>query len=626
MSPKGNHHDVAFGSALNDIPTLDDVRLDGGFFAGVDRGEWIRNLAHHFRYGEELLMLWSEPGVGKSALLTQLASRLDPAVYSVVTMDACRGGSAEHLWGALDRRLSLPHGAEGWEALKGAAKKLASSGQSLAIIIDHADKLNKEAIQLLRAMLDVRLPECRFVLAMDGAGVSTQGQWPHIEAMLFERGQLARLWPFGQEDALAYLDFRVQHAKLGDVVLTEKQQQLIFERSEGNAGLIKAELQRMLTAGELLGRPATKGRKPAPSPKKSNKPAAPKLGAQTTSASKPKRTPVLPKAHTVAVSMLAVALLGFYLVWDQPIPESVISTPSPTAQNLPPVIKTLEETGFPVTQQIENDPPASGGLGNPVKYNEGSDEVAENTTPSPAFASQSNMEPPAGFVPSNVPLMATHGTQKSSSAGAAGEPSSSLPVGATPSPKSPAPAKKPVLTKEPLLTKESAHAKEPIENAGTKAVAPKANSAQPVAMPSVVKTEPDVISATPSNGEVSDKPKSRPKAAIKASSVVATSSKPPVKLVAKPIALAKATPVPKKGGYTLQIMGLRDERSVQAFMQRNAGVKGLRYHTTRLNGQPWYVIVQGEYASRQAAQAAVKTLPAPLQASNPFPKSLSALQ
>lgn len=620
MSPKGNHHDVAFGNALNDIPTLDDVRLDGGFFAGVDRGEWIRNLEHHFRYGEELLMLWSEPGVGKSALLTQLASRLDPAVYSVVTMDARRGGSAEHLWGALDRRLSLPHGAEGWEALKGTAKKLASSGHSLAIIIDHADKLNKEAIQLLRAMLDVRLPETRFVLAMDGAGVSTQGQWPHIEAMLFERGQLARLWPFGQEDALAYLDFRIQHAKLGDVVLTEKQQQLILERSEGNAGLIKAELQRMLSAGELLGRPATKGRKPAAIPKKSNKPAATTPGKPTTSATKSKRSPMLPKAHTVAVSMLAIALLGFYLVWEQPIPESVIPTPSPTAQNLPPVIKTLEETGFPVTQQIESDPPASGGLANPVKYKEGGDEIGDNNTPSPAFASQSNMEPPAGFVPSNVPLMATQGTQKSS-AGAAGEASSSLPVVAAPS------TKAPILAKDSIRTKELARTKEPIEKPAKKAVAPKASDVKPAAIQAELNTEQDDNASTISNTLGGpDKLKSPPKSAPKASSTVAAKSKPPVKPTAKPIALAKAAPIPKKAGYTLQIMGLRDERSVQAFMQRNAGVKGLRYHTTRLNGQPWYVIVQGEYASRQAAQAAVKTLPAPLQASNPFPKSLSALQ
>lgn len=624
MSPKGNHHDVAFGSALNDIPTLDDVRLDGGFFAGVDRGEWIRNLEHHFRYGEELLMLWSEPGVGKSALLTQLASRLDPAVYSVVTMDARRGGSAEHLWGALDRRLSLPHGAEGWEALKGTAKKLASSGHSLAIIIDHADKLNKEAIQLLRAMLDVRLPECRFVLAMDGAGVSTQGQWPHIEAMLFERGQLARLWPFGQEDALAYLDFRIQHAKLGDVVLTEKQQQLIFERSEGNAGLIKAELQRMLTAGELLGRPATKGRKPAATPKKSHKPAASTPGNPATSTTKPKRTAVLPKAHTVAVSMLAIALLGFYLVWEQPIPESVILTPSPTAQNLPPVIKTLEETGLPVTQQIESEPPASGGLANPVKFKEGGDEIADNTVPSPAFASQSNMEPPAGFSPSNVPLMATQGTQKRSS-GTPGETSRSLPETAAPN------SAAPLLAKEPVRAKEPVHTQEPIKISAIKATAPKTIDSKPIALQSVEKNELDAKSSTADKAlGVTDKQKTPPKNAPKASSPVTAKSalpiKPTVKSAAKPIALAKAAPIPKKAGYTLQIMGLRDERSVQAFMQRNAGVKGLRYHTTRLNGQPWYVIVQGEYASRQAAQAAVKSLPAPLQASNPFPKSLSALQ
>lgn len=604
MNQKGSDPEMTFGSLLNDIPTLDDVRLEGGFFAGVDRGEWIRNLEHHFRYGEELLMLWGEPGVGKSTLMTQLASRLDPDVFMVVTMDARRGGSAEHLWGALDKRLSLPHGAEGWEALKRTAKKLASCGQSLAIIIDHADKLNKEAVQLLRAILDVHLPECRFVLAMDGTGVATQGQWPAIEAQLFERGQLARLWPFAEEDAFTYIEFRMQHAQLGDVALTDKQKQRIYERSEGNAGLIKAEMQRLLAAGELVGKPVKSGRKSASAPAKKSaaKPAAP---AQKPA--KSKRPLVLPKAHTVAMSVLAVALTAFYFMWEKPVPSSTIATPSPTAQSLPPVIKTEELAALPATTQMENEPPASGGMPSPIKSLPADDVrgdgrqmaladagagaiSAEPASSSSLLSSQPHVQPPTGFVPSNVPLMATQpAVDKAMAADEAEAPVLKVPPS------------RPVAGSIKSKPEAALTSRSPATIAPPPAAAVKTMAKTPAVKPVVAK---DASVTPPTKTQASSKP------------------------VPKPVIVAKAAPASVKSGgaYTLQIMGLRDLRSVQQFMQRNAGVSGLRYHTSTLNGEPWYVIVQGEYASRQAAQAAVKTLPAALQASKPFPKNVSALQ
>lgn len=615
MRLKGGDQEVSFGSLLEDMPMMDDVRLEGGFFSGLDRGEWIRNLEHHFRYGEELLMLWGDPGVGKSTLITQLASRLDPEVYTVVTLDAKRGGSAEHLWGALDRRLTLPHGAEGWEALKRTAKKLASSGQSLAIIIDHADKLSKEAVQLLRAMLDVRLPECRFVLTLDGTGDSAHGQWPVIEVQLFEKGQVARLWPFKEEDAEAYVEFRLQHANLDDVILTDKQKQGILTRSQGNAGVIRYELQRLLNDGALVGMPAKPARKTSAAknaPKSAELPStkdAQEAPAAHKKPKKPKQPWVLPKAHTVAMSVLAVALLGFYLVWEQPVPSSVISTPSPTAQNLPPVVKSQKPV-LPMLSEIENNPPASGGLPSPVKSSLlAADETATapavdavdgvegwggsaDSAASRALGSRALMQPPAGFVPSNVPLMSTEAVE-----GAAKTPSASLKTKSTMPP----------------------HVKDALTTGSQRSMdsAPASLAPAPVTQPKspVARSAAQVVpKALPVPKPVA-KPAPKPVAVAKAT---------PVSLP-KSSQAAKAAPVQGGGPFTLQIMGLKDLRSVQAVMQRNAGVKGLRYHTGTLNGEPWYVIVQGEYPSRQAAQSAAKSLPAALQASKPFPKSVSAL-
>ena len=49
------------------------------------------------------------------------------------------------------------------------------------------------------------------------------------------------------------------------------------------------------------------------------------------------------------------------------------------------------------------------------------------------------------------------------------------------------------------------------------------------------------------------------------------------------------------------------------------------YETSR-NGQPWYVLVSGIYASKEEAKRAVTSLPADVQAKNPWAKPLHQVQ
>ena len=49
------------------------------------------------------------------------------------------------------------------------------------------------------------------------------------------------------------------------------------------------------------------------------------------------------------------------------------------------------------------------------------------------------------------------------------------------------------------------------------------------------------------------------------------------------------------------------------------------YQTTR-NGQPWYVLVSGVYASKDEAKRAVASLPADVQAKNPWAKPIHQVQ
>ncbi|MCW1935647.1 SPOR domain-containing protein [Pseudomonas sp. MDMC_285] len=76
--------------------------------------------------------------------------------------------------------------------------------------------------------------------------------------------------------------------------------------------------------------------------------------------------------------------------------------------------------------------------------------------------------------------------------------------------------------------------------------------------------------------------------------------------------------------YALQVVGSRSEANIQALVRE--GGSEYRYFKKVHQGQPLYVLTYGSFASRDAAQAAVKTLPAKLQAGKPWPRTLGSIQ
>ena len=102
--------------------------------------------------------------------------------------------------------------------------------------------------------------------------------------------------------------------------------------------------------------------------------------------------------------------------------------------------------------------------------------------------------------------------------------------------------------------------------------------------------------------------------------------KPPVPAAAP----AKAAPVADWYGaqagarYTLQVLGARAEGSAQAFVRQH----GAEYHYFKKQhqGQPLYVVTYGSFATREAAQAALKSLPAKVQAGKPWPRTFASIR
>ena len=79
-------------------------------------------------------------------------------------------------------------------------------------------------------------------------------------------------------------------------------------------------------------------------------------------------------------------------------------------------------------------------------------------------------------------------------------------------------------------------------------------------------------------------------------------------------------------GYTLQLLGARSENRVLKFLKSAPNAENIRYFQTTLKNKPWIVVVYGQYATRTAANAAKKQLPAKLKQLNPWVKSIKSVQ
>lgn len=79
------------------------------------------------------------------------------------------------------------------------------------------------------------------------------------------------------------------------------------------------------------------------------------------------------------------------------------------------------------------------------------------------------------------------------------------------------------------------------------------------------------------------------------------------------------------GSYTLQLSGASREDSLNAWAKKQNLSSYHVYKTTR-NGQPWYVLVTGAYATPAEAKRAVASLPAGVRAQNPWVKPLSQVK
>lgn len=78
--------------------------------------------------------------------------------------------------------------------------------------------------------------------------------------------------------------------------------------------------------------------------------------------------------------------------------------------------------------------------------------------------------------------------------------------------------------------------------------------------------------------------------------------------------------------YTLQLMASHDLAIVKGFIKAHQLGKQAGFYQTRFQGNPWYVLIYGDYQSSNAAHNALGHLPASVKAMHPWVKPYQIVQ
>ena len=79
-------------------------------------------------------------------------------------------------------------------------------------------------------------------------------------------------------------------------------------------------------------------------------------------------------------------------------------------------------------------------------------------------------------------------------------------------------------------------------------------------------------------------------------------------------------------GYTLQMLGARSKASALDFIASQADASKFYHFETVYKGLPWHVVVYGQYANRDIANASIRKLPKALQKVKPWARSVQGVQ
>lgn len=272
----------------------------------------LAQLHHMAHFSEQLQVVLGPPGAGKTLLRQALVASCNKDSVQCVVASGNDVSATRQLTSFLCQALNVPS----LEALKSQTEQLHAKGMQLYLIVDDAELLSDESLQLLADLSQSagRSAPRVFLFAQDTiVEPLSKLDMPATQAWL----QLIELAPLSLAETRDYLSQRLEGAGQGIELLDDEQVQQIWEQSGGwPGGINTAAREQMLMAVEPPQRPSRRS-----------------------------KGSMLPMRSLIALLLVATGILIAWMMGGSD-PE-----PARTVINLPEEVTPVDVTETPSTRQ-----------------------------------------------------------------------------------------------------------------------------------------------------------------------------------------------------------------------------------------------------------------------------------
>ncbi|WP_028467899.1 AAA family ATPase [Neptunomonas japonica] len=600
------------------------------YFEPPSRIQLVDKMAHLLRYSEFLIVIAGPKGSGKTSVSKRLALVTQTSDISqiLVTLEGETGAMSLALQCAKLVSDDYAEGMDPLTILHEKSRSLHDVGQHLLILIDNAEWLNDEAIELLAGLLVSGVGKPKVVLSGEESLVSRLHSLSLYE-LLEGRLHLETLQPFSEDEAKEFLALRFSSQQ----ALSKRDLKGVYESSKGYPGRITSAASEIYRSGKIT--------------------------------SRSRRFLPLPMPHMVGIG---IVLLGVLMIsaWQASQDSNLVIEPQIVAGRVSvPLDVSVKD---PLLGDIRDDSitQMQSELSKLLAEQEKLLKQETALLKAPPAIKENTLNTPAVVESKPIPVTTIlakekEGVSESSLVEKELRQSEKLidkrpkPVAVKvlePTVIASKPVNLPAVVSKPtavvskptaVVSKPTAVVSKPTTVATPSIVSKPTTVATPsivskpavVVAPSVV-SKPDVITvkvAPKPKVVVSEKGTAVPKDVIPRSVVseVVSSGKEKKSITATKASTSKWLKEEQlltwpSTGYTLQVLGARSQSSVVQFMESLDSRDRLYYFTTMFKKAPWHVVVYGQYANRTAANRAVSSLPEELKKLKPWARSIKGVQ
>ena len=550
------------------MPT-EDTQASPVYFDTPERAERLQLIIHLLNNAEDVAYLRAAPEAGKTRFAAHLAEQMADD-YSIVWMNAEGLDSVPQ---AVSSEMGLDLSLDGWPS----SVFEAAGDKPLLLLVDDADALDLASIGQL---FELHESGARLLLLGNGGLSQLQGQWDL---------QFVDLPPFSEPQSVAFIR---EVGGIQDETLSDQAARSLHHAAAGLPGHLVKALHSLPTGKK----------KAAPSDA---------------------RAAVSPMM--IGIGALLALLLILALVFQDSINALFEPEPVSFATELDPAVTTAAPPPSRLADgvaPIERSEPAPvpEALPAPVQIDlpvAGSLAPAEVQQPSPATDADEDAQPAAEVSEPAASASADNPTTDPADDSADAVLDAVIAAAITAA-EQPAGQAAPAGGVQP----EPAPAPEPaaVPTSGSAAQPAPESPAQATAKPAPGLPVPDVQDAASESVAAGESAKPAPVA----------SPAPAVPATAAPARPASETGLawlkaesPQR--YTLQLVGARESAAIDKFIAKHGIKPPYAVFARDLSGKPWYSLVAGSYADRDAAVAARAAMPAELSQGGVWPRTFASV-